>query len=292
MIVCGSLVYVLTKSTDNNTTTLFIPPFSVVEVDPDKYNISRNNLVINADGHFVLVATALNTSINFKNISLPVNDIALGEGKSYSLLRNWAVNNASGNASGTITTHECHMTCKWGNLTNPPANDNDCDQNLIPISSPNSSLQKVHELDEIFKSRSDNYNVVLITFCGNNSTNSKVEFNITEPLPIPNKNAATLIYTSQQEIAVPKAEGYKLYIDTRHIAFSSKEDYGELINITLQQANEKDELIIIISSVGGGILVLFLFVLILAIVAFICFFTLRRNNLFSLGIAYRNNNNI
>ena len=290
MIVCGSLVYVywpqLTKSTDSINTTLFIPPFSVVEVDRHKYNIIKNNLVINADDHLVLIAAS--TTIKRKNISLPVNDIALGEGKTYSLLRNWAVN-ASG--SGTITTHECHMTCNWGNLTNPPANDNDCDQNLIPISSPNSSLQKVHELDEIFKSRSDNYDVVLITFCGNNSTNSKVEFNITEPLPIPNKNAATIIYASQQEIVVPKTE-YQLYIDTRHIVLSSEEDYGEPVKIELQQANERDELIIIISSVGGGMLVLFLFVLILAIVAFICFFTLRRNNLFSLGITYRNNNNI
>ena len=261
----------------------------MVKVDRDKYDISKNNLFINADDHLVLIAAS--TTIKHKNISLPVNDISLGEGKSYSLLRNWAVNNTSGNASGTITTHECHMTCKWGNLTNPPANDNDCDQNLIPISSPNSSLQKVHELDEIFKSRSDNYDVVLITFCGNNSTNSKVEFNITEPLPIPNKNAATIIYASQQEIVVPKTE-YQLYIDTRHIVLSSEEDYGEPVKIELQQANERDELIIIISSVGGGMLVLFLFVLILAIVAFICFFTLRRNNLFSLGIAYRNNNNI
>ena len=255
----------------------------MVKVDRHHYNISENNLVINADDHLVLIAASATIK---QNIPLPVNDITLGEGKSYSLLRNWA-----GNESGTITTHECHMTCKWGNLINPPANDNDCDQNLIPTSSPNLSLQKVYELDEILKSKSDNYDVVLITFCGNNSTNSKVEFNITEPLPIPNKNATTIIYASQQEIVVPKTE-YNLYIDTRHIVLSSEEDYGEPVKIELQQANERDELIIIISSVGGGMLVLFLFTLILAIVAFICFFTLRRNNLFSLGIAYRNNNNI
>lgn len=287
-MICGSLVYWLqsTKSTDSINTTLFIPPFSVVEVDPDEYNINKSNLVINADDHLVLIAASATIKL-FKNISLPVNDITLGEGKSYSLLRNWA-----DNASGTITTHECHMTCKWGNLTNPPANDNDCDQNLIPTSSSNSSSQKVHELDEILKSKSDNYDVVLITFCGNNSTNSKVEFNITESLHIPNKNAATIIYASQQEIVVPAKTEYKLYIDTRHIVLSSEEDYGEPVKIELQQANERDELIIIISSVGGGMLVLFLFTLILAIVAFICFFTLRRNNLFSLGIAYRNNNNI
>ena len=292
VIVCGYLVYVhwpqLTKSTGSINITLFIPPFSVVEVDPDKYNIgknnlSKNNLVINADDHLVLIAASATT--NLKNISLPVNDITLGEGKSYSLLRNWAAN-----ASGTITTHECHMTCKWGNLKNPPANDNDCDQNLIPTSSPNSSLQKVYELDEILKTRrSHDYNVALITFCGNNSTNSKVEFNITESLHIPNKNATTIIYASQQEIVVPKK--YKLYIDTRHIALSSEEDYGKPVKIELQQANERDDLIIIISSVGGGMLVLFLFTLILTIVAFICFFTFRRNNLFPLGIAYHNNNN-
>ena len=91
-----------------------------------------------------------------------------------------------------------------------------------------------------------------------------------------------------KKIAVPKAEEYKLYIDTRHIALSSEEDYGKPVQIELQQVNEKDHSIIIISSVGGGMLVLFLFALVIAIVVSICFF-LRRQNL--LPLDHNNNNN-
>ena len=124
MIVCGAMLIVhwsqLTKSTDNSTTTLFIPRFSVVEVDPDKCNISKNKLVINADDHLVLVAAVLNTSIEYTNVPFPVNEIVLDEYETYSVLIKWDL---SHDVLGDIMyTHGCKMTHTWGDLTNPPPN--------------------------------------------------------------------------------------------------------------------------------------------------------------------------
>lgn len=254
----------------------------MVEVDPDKYNISKNNLVINADDQPVYAAAVVNTAIEYTNVPRPINKIALDAQETYSVLIKWTLpSDVSGN---DIDTAGCHTIITWGNLTNPPPKAN-C---FLPFE-PTKLTGRTYLLPQIFINKSnDTQDLLRITFCSSYD-NSRVNISITERQPIFRNNAN--IIKSPHKIAVPKDKKYKLLIDTSHITPSSEEDYGEPVKIELQQANEKDELIIIISSVGGGMLVLLLFVLILAIVAFICFFTLRRNNLFSLGIAYRNNNN-
>ena len=167
----------------------------MVEVDPDKYDISENKLVINADDHLVLVAAALNTSIEYTNVPLPVNKIALDAQETYSVLIKWDL---SDDVSGDIMyMHGCKITYIWGNLTNPPNFDYyDCLGNnpYIPT-----LAEPDHRIDPIFNTKGDTQDLVRITVCSS-SNNSRVNINIRERLPIPEKNLNTIIYASQKKL--------------------------------------------------------------------------------------------
>ena len=263
----------LTDKTHNKTTTIAIPPLSVVEVDLDKYSIStlkehklnvsliRNVKTEEYTGDVEVTICRHVTTCKTKPLSLHI------EKENKSLLRQWTKET---NPTGNITIEEGYISWRWGNLTDPPIYN--CTR--IENQSRNSSNTDVaSQIIGLKPSDQEDNDLILISFCGL----TEASVNITECLPSPttpyqplqidskdddDDDAVTLTF---DDIFSEIVEHSKLYVKTIHL--NSNDNY-QGINLEIQPIPNKE--VLIFAAVGMCFALLLLAITIMIIVCLCC----------------------
>lgn len=261
----------LTDKTHNKTTTITIPPLSVVEVDLDKYSIStlkehklNVSLIHNAktEGYTgdVDVTICRHVTCNTKPLSLHIKE------ENKSLLRQWTKET---NTTGNITIEEGYISWRWGNVTDPPIYN--CTR-IENQSSNSSNTDVVIQIIELKPSDQEDDDLILISFCGL----TEASVNITECLPSPttpyqplhidnddeNDNDDTVTLTFD-DIFSEIVEHSKLYVKTIYL----NSDY-QGINLEIQPIPNKE--VLIFAVVGMCFALLLLAITIMIIICLCC----------------------
>ena len=264
----------LTDKTHNKTTTITIPPLSVVEVDLDKYNIStlkehklnvsliHNVKIEGYTGDVEVTICRHVTTCKTKPLSLHIKK------ENKSLLRQWTKET---NPKGSITIEEGYISWRWGNLTdNLPIYD--C---ITGNQWSNNSDIDVASLIKLPDQEDDD--LILISFCGL----TEASVNITECLPSPttpyqplhidndddndndDDDAVTLTF---DDIFSEIVERSKLYVKTIHL--NSNDDDYQGIDLEIQPIPNKE--VLIFAVVGMCFALLLLAITIMIIVCLCC----------------------
>ena len=271
----------LTDKTHNKTTTITIPPLSVVEVDLDKYNIStlkehklNVSLIRNAKtkGYTgdVDVTICRQTTRNTKPLSLHI------EKENKSLLRQWTKKT---NPTGNITIEEGYISWRWGNLTDPPIYNCTRTENQ---SSNSSNTDVASQIIGLKPSDQEDDDLILISFCGLTEASVNINVNITECLPSPttpyqplhidndddndnddDDDAVTLTF---DDIFSEIVEHSKLYVKT--IYLNSNDDNYQGINLEIQPIPNKE--VLIFAAIGMCFALLLLAITIMIIICLCC----------------------
>lgn len=263
----------LTDKTHNKTTTITIPPLSVVKVDLDKYSIStlkkhklNVSLIHNVKtegytGDVEVTICRHVTTYKTKPLSLHIKE------ENKSLLRQWTKET---NPTGNITIEEGSISWRWGNLTDPPIYN--CTR-IENQSSNSSNTDVASQIIELKPSDQEDDDLILISFCGL----TEASVNITECLPSPttpyqplqidskdddDDDAVTLTF---DDIFSEIVEHSKLYVKTIHL--NSNDNY-QGINLEIQPIPNKE--VLIFAVVGMCFALLLLAITIMIIICLCC----------------------
>ena len=264
----------LTDKTHNKTTTITIPPLSVVEVDLEKYSIStlkehklnvsliHNVKIEGYTGDVEVTICRRVTTCKTKPLSLHIKE------ENKSLLRQWTKET---NPTGNITIEEGYISWRWGNLTDPPIYN--CTR--IENQSRNSSNTDVAtQIIKLKPSDQEDDDLILISFCGL----TEASVNITECLPSPTTPYQPLQIDSKDDddddavtlkfddIFSEIVERSKLYVKTIHL--NSINDNYQGINLEIQPIPNKE--VLIFAVVGMCFALLLLAITIMIIVCLCC----------------------